>query len=231
MNMMIVNSKSVTSRNASWHDLPVTTVFNAQQLRSELVHDTVDAAFWARETPPGVLQWLENVGPDSWPRGRFVLTPLDVQACLTDLFAATGVDATPALLWLQEDVTHLAHSVQKLIGSTRIRLRLETIFDNACSKFHIDNVVARLICTYYGPGTELSLQDQDLPCAVPTGAPVLLKGKRWLGGEVPALRHRSPPIEGTGKARLVLVIEGCELDEVNPGYDQVYPQTEAARAT
>ena len=106
-----------------------------------------------------------------------------------------------------------------------VRLRLEPIFDDACSKFHIDNVMARLICTYSGPGTELGLEttDPESTTRVATGTPILLKGKRWPGPIYPVLRHRSPRISGTGEARLVLVLEGCTETEIFMQYDQIYP--------
>ena len=101
--------------------------------------------------------------------------------------------------------------MQDSSGAPMVRLRLEPVFDDACSKLHIDNVVARMICTYSGPATELGLEAVAPESAerIPTGAPVLLKGKRWPDEKQPSLRHRSPPISGTDQARLVVVLEGC----------------------
>ena len=41
---------------------------------------------------------------------------------------------------------------------------------------------------------------------VPTGAPILLRGTKWPEPPHSGLLHRSPPIEGSGLTRLVLVL-------------------------
>lgn len=230
-NMMLVDSAAATTSIPDWTGLPISTTARADGLTGALLDAAVDAAIWSRATPASGVHWLNEIGPEAWPNGRFVLDPADIPACLKELFATVGVLSAPALTWLANDAAHLAQLIQHLVGSANVRLRLEPVFDNACSKFHIDNVVARLICTYSGPGTELSLEDSHVIQSVPTGAPVLLKGKRWPGADVPSLRHRSPPIAGTGIARLVLVIEGCDAEDINPGYDQIYPANSALYRT
>lgn len=201
--MMIVDSDSATVSDAGWITSPISSVAWANDLTRALLDDATDAAIWPRATPERVLRWLDHIGPAAWPNGRFVLDPEDVSSCLADLFVAAGVEVVPALTWLANDAMNLAQYIQNMVRTAKVRLRLEPVFDNACSKFHIDNVIARLICTYYGPGTELGLEDSGVIQSVPTGAPLLLKGKRWPGPDVSALRHRSPPIAGTGIARLV----------------------------
>lgn len=42
---------------------------------------------------------------------------------------------------------------------------------------------------------------------VATGSPLLLRGTRWPAQPASGLLHRSPPIEGTGETRLVLVLD------------------------
>ncbi|MEM6422079.1 MAG: DUF1826 domain-containing protein, partial [Pseudomonadota bacterium] len=41
----------------------------------------------------------------------------------------------------------------------------------------------------------------------PTGMPILLRGKLWPESPASGIVHRSPPIEGTGATRLVLVLD------------------------
>ena len=93
-----------------------------------------------------------------------------------------------------------------------LRLRLEAVIQtNACRKFHIDAITARLVCTYRGTGTQYGIStdghDPDRVFTVPTGAPILLRGTLWPGRPPSGLLHRSPPIEGTGETRLVLVFD------------------------
>lgn len=184
----------------------------------------IDAAIWTRSLPIAITDWLESIPVAQLPEGRYILTPEDVMACVTGLFAGRGLVTTPALTWFIEDAENLAHCVREIAGTEWVRLRLEKVDDNACSRLHIDNVVARMICTYRGPGTQLGLEASapDDIQTVPTGMPVLLKGKLWPGERSPALWHRSPPVKGTGITRLVLVLEGASPEDIMPAYDTFY---------
>lgn len=208
-------------------DLPITFVGSLAQLRATL-SDGVDAAIWDRTVPETVLHWLDSCAPDDLPEGRFVLDPLHVAEAIADLFATTRNPPCPAQTWLADDAKALALEVQRLSKTDLVRLRLEPVFDDACSKLHVDNVVNRMICTYRGPGTVLGLEaaPESATVSIPTGAPVILKGTQWPADELPILRHRSPRIAGTGISRLVLVIEGCSSDDINPAYDRVYPSNQ-----
>lgn len=210
-----------------WQGLPIESVDHSAQLSDALKSDA-DAAIWNRSLPMAVESWLDALPADRLPEGRFVLKPADVSPCMAGLFAASRHEASPALTWLCEDAAHLADHVCEIAGATLVRLRVEPVFDNACSKLHIDNVVARLICTYRGPGTQVGLADaaSETIKNIATGMPILLKGKRWPGAHDPKLRHRSPPIEGTGRSRLVLVLEGVSPEGILPGYDTLYPSAE-----
>lgn len=209
--------------------MPIACVEQVSDLGAGLTNRDVDAVIWSRSLPSAFTDWLDGTAPDQWPQGRFVLRASDIASCLADQFAAARIAPAPALNWFAEDVARLAECVRSMADTPLVRLRLEPIFDDACSKFHIDNVVARLICTYSGPGTQLALEAADPERAerVATGVPILLKGKRWPGPIHPVLRHRSPPISGTGEARLLVVLEGCTETDIFLQYDQIYPRREA----
>jgi Protein of unknown function (DUF1826) len=115
------------------------------------------------------------------------------------------------------DIAALANRFAKLTGNSSLRVRLEGVTTNACKKVHADYTDVRLITTYAGPGTDFAphgTEDHGGNCClerVPTGAVALFKGRRFgslvsESGHEPCL-HRSPPIEGSGEARLVLVID------------------------
>lgn len=89
-----------------------------------------------------------------------------------------------------------------------LSMRLEYVTDNACRKFHKDETGFRLITTYRGPGT------QWIDARAAGAAPIfqmqtfeigMLLGQRR--GREGRILHRSPPIEGTGESRLVLVVD------------------------
>ena len=87
-----------------------------------------------------------------------------------------------------------------------------------CSRFHVDAMTARLICTCRGAGTQYGLSnaegDPETVHTVPTGTAIVLRGKRWPPKAKVDLVHRSPPIQGTGQTRLVLVLDPiADLDE------------------
>lgn len=110
------------------------------------------------------------------------------------------------------DIAALANRFAELTGNSSLRVRLEGVTTNACKKVHADYTDVRLITTYAGPGTDFvphDAEDHGGNCClerVPTGAVALFKGRLFGEGHAPCL-HRSPPIEGSGEARLVLVID------------------------
>ena len=111
------------------------------------------------------------------------------------------------------DIAALANRFAELTGKSSLRIRLEGVTSNACKKVHADYTDVRLITTYAGPGTDYAPYGDPGCCLerVPTGAVALFKGRLFArlvseDGHAPCL-HRSPPIEGSGAARLVLVID------------------------
>ncbi|QRM33208.1 DUF1826 domain-containing protein (plasmid) [Microvirga sp. VF16] len=56
--------------------------------------------------------------------------------------------------WLVNDLSFLGLMFEQLTGAQRLCLRLDVIEDDACRKFHVDNVFYRLVTTYRGPGTQ-----------------------------------------------------------------------------
>ena len=99
----------------------------------------------------------------------------------------------------------------KILSTSNIQLRIGVIDDDSCRRFHRDTVKARMICTYRGPGTLYGFaKPGDEPITfsqVQTGQAILLKGKRWSAPRTQTLLHKSPPIEGTGISRLVVVMD------------------------
>lgn len=173
--------------------------------------------------PKASCDWQAIFDPDT----RIVLDPDGAQidpAELAPLLAsapfahrASGapdqlVAQLPALPQaLQEAVGKLARRFADLMEQDTVRLRLEGIVGNACRKVHADFTDLRLICTLAGPGTDYSRgDDADGPLErIPTGTVALFKGLAFGPGHAACL-HRSPPIEGTGARRLVVVIDTAQ---------------------
>ena len=168
------------------------------------------AAVWRRPSTP-FQSWLEGLAPERLPRARVILRPAAVRAATHQICEASGTPASAERDLFVDDVAALAETFAALMQTRWLRLRLDVITTNACRKFHIDAVTARLVCTYRGTGTQYGVSpdgaDPDHVFTVPTGAPILLRGTLWPARLNAGLRHRSPPIEGTGEVRSVLVLD------------------------
>lgn len=109
-------------------------------------------------------------------------------------------------------------------------LRLEIVRTDSCRKFHADYVSARLITTYVGAGTDWL--DADDAARVAAGQEPrqinrlgafdvgLFKGR--LATDRPAI-HRSPPIAGTGAARLLMVLNPVSKSSVDGSVSPLLP--------
>lgn len=186
------------------------------------IHRTESAAaLWRRQLLPGFRTWIEGLDPSLLPRARLILRPEAVRDAVGQVCEAAGTPPSLERDLLIDDVAALSEVFAGLMRAHWLQLRLDVVSTNACRKFHVDTVRARLICTYRGRGTEYgrSAEAAD-PCfvfCVPTGAPILLRGKLWAEYPRSGLLHRSPPIEGTGETRLVLVLDEADPPDALPG--------------
>lgn len=169
------------------------------------------ASIWRRQVPRDVQTMLDGLPAERLPRGRVILPMEEVGLALEELFDASDLPKGADRDWLKEDITSLADMFANLMMSPYLRLRLDAVTTNACRRFHIDALTARLVCSYRGTGTQYGIsddgQDPNRVFTVQTGAPILLRGTLWPEKPASGLLHRSPPIEGTGETRLVLVLD------------------------
>jgi len=154
---------------------------------------------------------------------RFETTPDDLPARLMDALVASGFAAPELFEALITDAALLARRFCAAMDLSQIELRLEVVRTDSCRKFHADYVSARLITTYAGAGTDWLDDSEVSRIAASGGEPErinrmvafdvgLFKGK--LATERPAI-HRSPPIAGTGAARLLLVLNPVQKQGVD----------------
>ena len=172
------------------------------------------AAIWQRELGRSFRDWIDGHAPSALPSARFVVDAHDVEAAIDRTIAASGLTPGAHRDWLRDDACALATTFRRLMDTPFLRVRFDVIASNACAKFHIDAVTARLICTYRGHGTEYGFAPtgpkQSAPDKImrlPAGAPMVLRGTLWLTTPPASFVHRSPPIEGTGETRLLLVLD------------------------
>jgi len=138
----------------------------------------------------------------------------DRQRLKQELTSSTGCDCAT----LADDLIDLSQRYAQASQNKTVRIRLETVKDDGCRKFHLDNVPMRLVVTYAGPGIQLvpvmyssaaSEQQEKYngPLnSIETGEAAIFIGKK--SGRVDLIFHRSPPMKPSDSARLVAVIDG-----------------------
>ena len=188
---------------------PIRMVNGLERFDALFDHDT-DAMICTRRLPASVRAALQSLPARAVSGGRFRVPAEEAGRCIHDIFSDWAFDAGEATRWLAADVTALARQMARILAVSHLVVRVELVRDDACRKFHRDTLKARLICTYSGPGTELGIAGEgDEPeeiVTVPTGCPVVLKGKLWPRRAQRSVLHRSPPLSGTGASRLLVVL-------------------------
>ncbi|WP_417591593.1 DUF1826 domain-containing protein [Parasphingorhabdus sp.] len=171
--------------------------------------EDISIALWERELPAG----LSELNLDDIADIRFTADIDELHGPLDDALDEAGHRKGSPRDALHNDIVALAKCFARIMETDLVEIRLEHVTTNACKKFHADYVTARLITTYMGQGTQWLEGDDaaDCDCGEPhkiqqmaAGDIALFKGRLW-SAKAPAI-HRSPPIEGTGEERLVLVI-------------------------
>lgn len=189
----------------------------------------MNACVLRRPLPPLRIKALESACGDAIFERRDVIKKGSAPA----LELTCDLEDGPARAWLQADIARWVERYFALVPARRVEVSLELVVQDACRRYHQDNVGVRMLCTYFGPGTEWAprsaLQfpnagedhmprDHDgIPVHLKRmrqtkpGDVVLLKGKRWPGVRQAAV-HRSPRIEALGLRRLVLRIDAATTD-------------------
>lgn len=177
---------------------------------------SVELIIWKRSLATDLGHWIDALPIHKLPDARLLVKENDLLPALTSVLDAAGTPPVEMRDAFLKDVKTLATAFMKVMGSDFVDIRLETIHHDACWKFHRDNVAARLLTTYRGPGTEWvapSHQHEALSQQKSYRGPIqqfpqhavgLFKGSR--GACDKGIVHRSPPIVGTGQTRLLLCL-------------------------
>ena len=168
-------------------------------------------ALCQRQPDRNVLEWLERLDSDRLPKARVILPPDRISEALEQICDISDTPDCEERKRLIDDVTKLAKVFADLMKTAHLRLRFDVVTTNSCKKFHIDRITARLLCTYRGTGTQYGVSidgpEPDHILTVPTGSPIVLRGSLWPETPKSGILHRSPPIEGTGEYRSILVLD------------------------
>ncbi|MCI5045123.1 MAG: DUF1826 domain-containing protein [Aquisalinus sp.] len=165
-------------------------------------------AIWRRELSPTVTTAARKL----CDRGECeTYSPLAVQ---TDKFGTVAsLKHLPDCII--EDLRLLIIMYCSVTKAEQVSIRLETVTDNGCRRFHIDNVAYRMVTTYCGLGTQWVLPGGENAASTQQevytgelgfmreGDVALFRGKKSEGYRV---LHRSPQLPA-GAKRLVCVID------------------------
>lgn len=198
----------------------ITVASNAPDVLMDIHRPGVNLAIWHRPLPAflraGALRALMGAAPFTVVA---VSTPRELPERLIEQLPV------PVPCDLLTDVADLAAGFLMLDGGgTRARIRLEALVHDGCKKWHADAVGLRMLCTYFGAGTQWLLMDGGASAArgldgpvstsaigqLPTGAIAVLKGEHYPDNEGNGCIHRSPPAGPGARARLLLCIDQTE---------------------
>ncbi|WP_018717732.1 DUF1826 domain-containing protein [Arhodomonas aquaeolei] len=184
----------------------------------------VNMCIWHRQVPAALHDELAPLAPGDLPDVRRRISTTGCHGEVARVLAAHGLDPGACPHWI-EDIALLARLFSGLIDTDAMALRLETSTGDGCRRFHVDQVGLRLVCTYRGPGTEWLGNDEVARSALYAGASngaicrthtprrlsapdvAIMKGERFPGNEGNGLVHRSPPLRGSGRTRVLLCLD------------------------
>lgn len=168
-------------------------------------------AIWRRELRGPFQNWLDALRPDQLPEAWLATSADRAGRILDSHINQHGISEGPFRTQLIDDAAMLARAFARTMKIASLRLRLDVICDGACRKFHLDNVSARLLCTYRGRGTQYGRHridaDPNPIHELATADVGLFRGQLWPTAERTGIVHRSPPISELGETRLLLVID------------------------
>ncbi|MEM7397776.1 MAG: DUF1826 domain-containing protein [Pseudomonadota bacterium] len=177
----------------------------------EIWSPSCGVAVWRRNLDVEFRTWLDTLPPEDLPDARVVSSPSSAGSVLDAHIGGNGMAEGAFRTQLVEDAAMLAGAFARIMKATSVRIRLDVISDDACRKFHLDNVEARLLCTYRGRGTQYGCsQGRSDPSPIhelETGDVGLFRGRRWPTLEQCGLVHRSPPLSAGEETRLLLVVD------------------------
>ncbi len=183
-----------------------------------IAHPAVTLAIWRRQLTDELKGVAELISEDDIGCVTLINPHrhIDSKRFTQELNSSTGRDCTALL----DDLLDLSRWFADASQNQTVRIRFETVNDNGCRRFHLDNVSMRLVITYSGPGTQwvptafadAAREQQEnyvgpLNC-LGTGDAAIFRGKK--SGANSLIRHRSPPLKPGSPARLVAVIDGVD---------------------
>ena len=172
-----------------------------------IAEPAIQLSIWQRVRPAG-LSWIDAL---DWSEINDIdahITGPDWGAEIWPGLREAGYPDTADGQVLKAELAQRAEAFARLMRSERLRMRLEVVETDACRRFHMDYLSARLLMPLFGPGTQwIDVADgEDAPIQeLGAGDVAIFKGR--LAVEDPMVLHRSPPVSQSGATRLLLVLD------------------------
>ncbi len=189
------------------------------------ISDTgVNLCLWQRQGQEEITREVAALDGSSLPDVRCPTSQASFDDDVARLLQRQGLDPLAFKHW-RADLRQVADLYFKVSQGYDVTLRLETLDDTRCPRFHVDRTHLRLLCTYHGPGTEWLTDAQVDREAQNTGASNediirfgepsrfetfwvgILKGASYPGNAGRGLMHRSPPTTGFGQTRVLFCLD------------------------
>lgn len=123
----------------------------------------------------------------------------------------------PYIPTLRHDIEACLEAFQHATDCRKIAFSLAPVAQDMCRRFHTDVVDYRLLCSYMGVGTYFVRPEDawypvdEVPHEViqvmQVGEVILFRGAKSATDSLPALLHKSPPVEASQTRRLLLRLD------------------------
>lgn len=188
---------------------------------AEVLRDEVNLAVWQRDLSAEVEGFVNALLAQARPVSEVLTLDISAQGEVQPFVLLGQQAALPSYSAFSADVLWLVQAFACLLEAKRVGLRLRSLQQPMCPRFHVDHVPVRLISTYAGCGSEwleegsmcrerlgdsaAEPQDVQLIQQLSAGDVALAKGEKWQGNQGAGLIHRSPtPPAGTTRLLLTL---------------------------
>ena len=197
---------------------------NQPKVLRHILDPSVNLSLWQRSTQREITRELSIIKMPQMSDMRCRTSPASFGDDVDTLLRQQGLNPSDFKNW-RSDLRQLADVFFSLSEDRDVSLRLEMKDGDGCRRFHVDRTHLRLLCTYRGPGT-LWLTDAQVDRAaqengepndkiIRFGGPSyfetfwvgIMKGDAYPGNTGRGLVHRSPPIAGSGRTRVLFCLD------------------------
>jgi len=200
--------------------------------------DNISIAIWQRALSEEVTCYVDTLLQGTTKIAlKLSGTPTIFDKALKTIFPDIHVNQTVlSSAQLIDDILLVIDMFSCLFDTANVGLRINTLEQSMCPRFHVDHVPVRLITTYGGAGTEwlpdayadrtklgphikrtnnsecdVMIQENKIQ-QLNAGDVALMKGEKWDGNEGRGLIHRSPHSASTStKTNVRRLLITCDL--------------------